>query len=173
MSIVYLAGPIANIPGQQAIDWRSKAHSILKEFGIQVRDPMRSKRVVLGKQDRISNDFNNYADQGTFFTSKGIMTRDFNDVKQADALLVNLLGATSPSLGTVMEMAWAYCLQKPVVVCIEPSGNPHDNHPMLHEAMRFRVDSLEEGIYAVSVILGHDPYLDVTAHVVVPGDFHL
>jgi hypothetical protein len=34
------------------------------------------------------------------------------------------------------------------------TGNPHSNHPMLHEAMPFRVDSLEEAIDSVAIILG-------------------
>jgi nucleoside 2-deoxyribosyltransferase len=82
------------------------------------------------------------------------MTRDFNDVKQSDVLLVNLLGAKVPSLGTIMEMAWAFALQKPCVVAIEATGNPHDNHPMIHEAMSFRVESLEDAVDAVAIILG-------------------
>ncbi|MGH9910678.1 MAG: hypothetical protein ACRD32_08555, partial [Nitrososphaerales archaeon] len=76
-----------------------------------------------------------------------------------DVLLVNLLHAETPSLGTIIELAWAFALQKPAVVCIEKSGNPHDNHPMIHEAMSFRVGSLVEGIHAVTVILGVEPPL--------------
>jgi hypothetical protein len=53
-----------------------------------------------------------------------------------------------------MELGWAYILNKPVVVAIEASGNPHDNHPMIHEAMPFRVTTLDEAIDAVAVILG-------------------
>ena len=82
------------------------------------------------------------------------MARDYNDVKRCDALLVNLLGLTKPSLGTTMELAWAYMLQKPAVVVMEKEGNPHDNHPMLMQAMPFRVETLEEGIDTIAVILG-------------------
>jgi len=81
------------------------------------------------------------------------MTRDFNDVKRSDALIVNLLGLSKPSLGTVMELGWAYALQKPAVVAIEERGNPHDNHPMISEAMRFRVTTIEEAIDSVAIIL--------------------
>jgi nucleoside 2-deoxyribosyltransferase len=117
---------------------------------------MRAKE-ALGRQDRISRNFNDYAKNGAFFTSRGIMTRDFNDVKRCDALLVNLLGYKAEdrvSAGTIMELAWAYAFQKPAVVAIEASGNPHDNHPMIHEAMPFRVTTLDEAIDAVAVILG-------------------
>jgi len=103
---------------------------------------------------RISTDFHDYENKGPFFTSRGIMTRDFNDVKRCDALLVNMLGLEKPSLGTIMELAWAYALQIPAVVAIEATGNVHDNHPMLHEAMPFRVETLDEAIHSVAIILG-------------------
>ena len=150
--LVYLAGGIAGLSGVAASDWRYEAAQYLKDAGIGVRNPMRAKR-FLEYQGMISRDFHDYADKGPFFTSKGIMTRDFNDVKQSDVLLVNLLGATVPSLGTIIELAWAFAMQKPAVVCIEPDGNPHDNHPMIHEAMPFRVHTLQDGLYAVAVIL--------------------
>lgn len=151
--IVYLAGGIAGLSGAYATDWRVDAHIALSYCGIEALDPMRAKS-VLSAQPKISTDFHEYADRGVFFTSRGIMTRDFNDVRRCDALLVNLLGLVKPSLGTIMELAWAYALQKPAVVAIEASGNPHDNHPMIHEAMPFRVTTLDDAIDAVAVILG-------------------
>jgi len=151
--LVYLAGPIAGISGNEAIDWREDASFFFTTVGIDTRDPMRAKHVLLNHAS-ISRTFHDYENLGTFFTSKGIMTRDFNDVKQADVLLVNLLGAKTPSLGTIMEMAWAFALQKPCVVAIEATGNPHDNHPMIHEAMSFRVSTLKEAMTSVSIILG-------------------
>lgn len=155
MNLVYLAGPIANCTVGEAVDWRTHAFERLRYgYDLDVRDPMRAKTEGFRKYGKIGSNFNEYSKEGTFFTSKAIMTRDFNDVKQADALLVNLLGAKTASLGTVMELAWAFALQKPCVVCIEESGNPHDNHPMIHEAMGFRVTTLEEGIHSVAVILG-------------------
>jgi nucleoside 2-deoxyribosyltransferase len=150
--LVYLAGGIAGLNGNVAIGWRHEAASLLRARGIESLDPMRAKG-ALGQQARISTDFHDYADRGSFFTSRGIMTRDFNDVKRCDALLVNLLDTQRPSLGTIMELAWAFALQKPAVVAIEALGNPHDNHPMIHEAMPFRVTTLDEAIDAVAVIL--------------------
>lgn len=150
--LVYLAGGIAGLSGAEATDWRDFAFNILDAHSIETLDPMRAKG-ILSSQAKISTNFNDYAPNGAFFTSRGIMTRDFNDVKRCDALLVNLLGLSKPSLGTIMELAWAYALQKPAVVAIEAEGNPHDGHPMIHEAMPFRVTTLDEAIDAVAVIL--------------------
>jgi nucleoside 2-deoxyribosyltransferase len=150
--LVYLAGPIAGLAYGDATDWRAQARAVLRARMVETLNPMRSK----GRLDvpgAIAPDFHQYAHHGAFFTSRGIMTRDHTDVMRADALLVNLLGATRPSLGTVMELAWAFAYRKPVVVAIEASGNVHDNHPMIHEAIGFRVETLDEAIDAVAVIL--------------------
>ena len=149
---VYLAGGIAGLAGIEAGNWRHYAASRLLDFGIEALNPMRAKG-RLETQSRISTDFHDYAHLGEFFTSRGIMTRDFNDVRRCDALLVNLLGAEKPSLGTIMELAWAYAFQKPAVVAIEENGNPHDGHPMIHEAIPFRVATLDEAITSVAIIL--------------------
>jgi nucleoside 2-deoxyribosyltransferase len=151
--IVYLAGAIAGCTGADATDWRIAAGRALSQRDVETLDPMRAKAALSG-QAKISTNFNDYAHNGAFFTSRGIMVRDSTDVRRCDALLVNLLGLQKPSLGTIMELAWAYILNKPAVVAIERTGNPHDNHPMIHEAMPFRVETLDEAIDAVAVILG-------------------
>lgn len=152
--LVYLAGAIAGTEFGAATDWRHMAKYALEERGIETLNPMRAKD-ALGAQNggRISSNFHDYEKNGAFFRSRGIMTRDFNDVKRCDALLVNLLGLVKVSAGTVMELGWAYALQKPAVVVIEESGNPHDNHPMIFEAMPFRVTTMDEALDAVAVLL--------------------
>lgn len=151
--IVYLAGGIAGLQGIDTVNWRVYAADQLEQMGVDALSPMRAKG-SLAEEGRISTNFHDYAGRGAFFTPRGIMTRDHNDVLRCDAMLVNLLCLTKPSLGTIMELAWAYTRQKPAVVAIEREGNPHDNHPMIHEAMPFRVETLDEAIDAVAVILG-------------------
>ncbi len=83
------------------------------------------------------------------------MTRDHQDVITADVVLVNLLGACQRvTIGTVMEIAWAWDRQIPVVVMIEKQANVHD-HPMIREAIGFRVDNLDDGIACVRSLLCH------------------
>ncbi len=153
--LVYLAGAIAGRNYFTALDWRNATQKWLLSRGIETLSPLRAKDALANvKRPIISTDFHDYETDGVFFTSWGIMARDYNDVRRCDALLVNLLGLTKPSLGTVMELAWAHALRKPAVVAIEASGNPHDNHPMIFEAMAsYRVETLDEAIDAVAVIL--------------------
>jgi nucleoside 2-deoxyribosyltransferase len=150
---VYLAGAIAGLQFDEATDWRHQAHHALDGRGIETLNPMRAKD-ALASRGNIGHDFRAYQKEGLFFTSRAIMARDFHDVKSCDALLVNLIGcgAARPTYGTVMELGWAYAFQKPAIVIMEP-GNPMDNHPMIHETIAFRVETLDEAIDAVAVVL--------------------
>lgn len=85
-------------------------------------------------------------------TDRAINSRDRFDTLRATAVLVNLLGASRVSIGTVMEIAWAYDHKIPVVVAMEPEGNLHD-HPMIRDSISIRVASLEEAIEAVTALV--------------------
>ena len=148
---VYLAGPIAGLTYDDALDWRAQAATDLARYGIEALSPMRAKDALVDRT--ISTNYRDYAKSGPFYTSRGIITRDYNDVKRSDVLLVNLLGLRKQTTGTVMELGWAFAMQKPTVVVIEPSGNVHDSHPMLVETFDFRVATMEEAIHTVAVIL--------------------
>ena len=163
--LCYLAGPIAGVDYDVAVDWREYATERLTARGIECLSPMRAKHALKGK--RISRDYKKYQDHGQSYTASGIMTRDHTDILRADALLVNLLrttvadlstelpnsGTWLPSLGTVMELAWAYAYRKPAVVAMEASGNPHGSHPMLAAAMPFRLETLDQAIDTVAIVL--------------------
>jgi len=156
--LVYLAGAIAGQEYDDAADWRVKAASILEDsHNIKTLSPLRAK-ATLGQINNgtISKDHNHYKDCGPFFTQKGILTRDFNDVKRADILLVNLRGLENFSVGTCIELGWAYSFQKPVVVLIDKE-NIHHTHPMVAESLGpFQFDNLYDAIDAVHNILGEE-----------------
>jgi nucleoside 2-deoxyribosyltransferase len=148
--IVYLAGGMTGLQAQDARDWRVSAALTLGDVGIETLSPMRGHPV-----ERFGNGviqaFDDVAEAGGV---EGVMLRDLTDVRRADALLVNCLGAKFISVGTAIELGWAYLLHKPAVVIIEREGNPHDQHPMVRAAIRYRAETLENGIWAVAAILG-------------------
>ncbi|MGZ5095552.1 MAG: hypothetical protein ACXWCH_30925, partial [Burkholderiales bacterium] len=84
-----------------------------------------------------------------------VMTRDRFDATRCDVLLVNLLGTTRVSIGTVMEIAWADAKRIPIVVAMEPQGNPHE-HMMIAEAIGFRVPTLDEALHIVKAIIDNE-----------------
>jgi nucleoside 2-deoxyribosyltransferase len=71
---------------------------------------------------------------------KGLTIRDRWDAMRCDVLLVNLLGATKVSIGTVLEIGWANAMDIPIVVR-DGAGNIHE-HAMLNQITGFRVSTL-------------------------------
>jgi nucleoside 2-deoxyribosyltransferase len=148
---VYLAGAISGLNFGDAKSWRDVAVERLKEHDIDGYSPLRAKEYL----EQIGNIENSYDTVGDFntplSTAKGIMTRDHYDVQSSDAVLVYLKGAERVSIGTVMEIAWAFAYRKPVVLVVE-KGHLHE-HPMISEAVGYEVDNLEDGIFMIERIL--------------------
>lgn len=146
---VYLAGPIGHLTYDKATEWRREAQRLLALHSISAYSPLRAKE-FLDTAEAIPSKAN--VSEHPLGTSKGIMTRDFNDCVSADALLVCFLGVSKPSLGTAMELAWAYDRHIPVVVVTE-KDNPNIDHPMMYEAAKFVVPTLAQGIELIRSIL--------------------
>lgn len=139
--LIYLAGPITGLSYEGCTDWREDV-IIGFEVGtshIQGVSPMRTKQYLTG-ETTIGDSY----EQHIMSSQRGIFARDTWDVRRCDALLVNLLGATRVSIGTVMEIAQAKELNKPIVLVME-KGNIHD-HAMLREACPFITDDLDVGV---------------------------
>ena len=142
---VYLAGPITGCTYEGCTSWREFAKQELAKNNIVGVDPMRAKD-YLASEKCIGNDYDT-----PLSCARGIMTRDHWDCIRCDILFVNLLGATKVSIGTVMEIAWAWDNDVPVVLVME-KNNIH-SHAMLSEATGFQADSLEAGLELVKAIL--------------------
>jgi nucleoside 2-deoxyribosyltransferase len=147
---VYLAGPVTGLHYDGAQDWRDKAQDALALAGVKAFSPLRSKQ-YLRAVGELQATAEGYGDLSAMSTPRGIMTRDRFDATRADALLVNLLGATRVSIGTCMEIAWADLARIPVVVAIEPAGNVHE-HDMINEATGYRVGSIDAGIEIIKAM---------------------
>jgi nucleoside 2-deoxyribosyltransferase len=144
--LVYLSGPISGLVYDEAQDWRSQFAARIHP-AIKTLSPLRGKQLL--QQEGILH--------GTYekfpaATSKAIMGRDRFDTLRADAVVVNLLGATKVSIGTVMEIAWADAHRVPIILIMEKTGNIHD-HSMLKEAITYWVDNLEDGVLFTNVLL--------------------
>jgi nucleoside 2-deoxyribosyltransferase len=138
--IVYLAGPVTGLSYAQVTTWRTEAKRRLAP-DVECADPLRGTE-HLRHETKIKTTYTEHP----FTTRRGIMMRDYFDVCRSTALLVNMLDAPDVSKGTIMELAWAYHLRKPVVMVTEPEGNLHDGHPMLLETYDFRVPTIDAGI---------------------------
>ena len=143
---VYLAGAISGLTYDEAVNWREYAAQVLAP-DIVAYSPLRQKHFLadVGVLD------GSYA-QNSLSTDRGIMTRDHWDCRTSDVILVNFLGSSKVSIGTCMEIAWAFAYNKPLVMVMEEKGNIHD-HPMVREAIGYKVDTLDNGLAIVKAIL--------------------
>lgn len=139
MKTLYLAGPITGLSYGESVNWREYVSNHLPEY-IAAVSPMRGKQ-YLDKEQVIALSYEDIP----LSCRKGITCRDRYSVMACDMLFVNLLGATKVSIGTVMEIAWADMLRKPIVLVMEKEGNVHE-HPIIQEVVGFHVHTLDEGI---------------------------
>jgi nucleoside 2-deoxyribosyltransferase len=151
----YLAGPIAGLNYKQAVMWREAARTELLLSGIHAYSPMRNKHYLsdvkqFSKQPR--NDENPYNSDNPLSTVKGITVRDRFDCETSDLVLINLLGSTTVSIGTMLEIGWASAKNIPIILVMEDEGNPHD-HGMVNQVCGFRVNNLEDAIILTRQIL--------------------
>lgn len=118
---VYLAGPISGHTLDEANDWRIKAAEYLNSYDIGVLSPLRGKNCYL--KDLVGNGtIADHYNNKLLSTQRGITVRDRNDVMTCDAILANLSDSKKVSIGTVMEIAWADMLRKPIVVVMDESN---------------------------------------------------
>jgi nucleoside 2-deoxyribosyltransferase len=143
---IYLAGPITGLSYKGATDWREWFINHLPPE-IEGMSPLRGKYYLEG-EDEIAAEYANIA----LSCAKGIVTRDHFDCMNCDLILVNLVGAERVSIGTVMEIAWAWAYRKPLILIMEDDGNIHE-HAMLTECSGYRVKKLEEALILTNAIL--------------------
>jgi len=155
---VYLAGSISGLTYEEATEWREQVKTELSPYGIKCLSPLRAE-VFLRNHKGLLNDCQTVdvleeceAPVLAMSTPRGITTRDRFDALNCSVLFVNLLGTDKVSIGTVMEIAWADAMRKPVVLVME-EGNIHD-HAMVRESIGFQVTSIADGIEIVKAILG-------------------
>lgn len=162
---VYLAGPITGSTFEEAQNWRTEVAQKLEykdclmpdldgaihvpaRSNIECLTPLRGNEHLIGK-----GTINCHAyDEDPTTTGKGITRRDMRDVLVSDCVFVNLLNTGNRiSVGTVMEIAWAYQNRIPLV-CVMEKDNKH-HHAMVDECCTYIVTTLEEGIKLVKFVL--------------------
>jgi nucleoside 2-deoxyribosyltransferase len=150
---IYLAGPITGLTHDEArYGWRQEFAQLMPEH-IFCSSPMRGKEFM--KDHGILSSGHDYPEHA-MATAEGITTRDYNDVKNCDAMVACYLeSGDRPSLGTAAEFGYCWALHKPIIV-VGPAEEINVRHLMLKRMAGYRVDTLEEAA-------------DVVAHLLTPG----
>lgn len=147
---VYLAGAISGLTYEGAQDWRTEVAKALNSANVECLTPMRGKGFLQGSGTIHSDSY-----PTAIANSKGITRRDMFDTLRATCLFVNLSGTKIASIGTCMELAWAYQKQIPTVVVME-LDNIHARHVMVTEACTYIVPTVEEGIQLARYLLNEE-----------------
>ena len=156
MKQIYLAGPITGLSWGECTDWRTEFQKRMvgARETIKVLSPLRAKDYLSAEKiigDSYEQTKIEHPLVSVLSSQKGITTRDRYDVMTCDVIVANLLGAERVSIGTVMEIAWADMLRKPIVLVMEKTGNLHD-HAMVRESSGFRVETLDQAADIVRAI---------------------
>jgi nucleoside 2-deoxyribosyltransferase len=154
---VYLAGPITGLSYGGATDWRKLAKEALADLShgrIEGYSPMRAKEYLADIGLATDGGLSALGYEGKPLSSqRGIMMRDYNDVKTADAVFLNMMGAKIISVGTVIEAAWTFPHVKPTVALIEADGSNIHEHVMFNEATPVRTENFDEAMHLLVKIL--------------------
>jgi len=148
---VYLAGPITGCTYRGCTGWREYAQRCLDSETTKCKSPMRTKN--FWAPDEIVD---NSGLSSPMASARGILCRDHNDCVNASVLLVNFKEAEKISIGTVMEIAWAYERRIPIVVVLPVAVLNIHQHDMLDEAIDYAVADLDVAIAIARTIIGED-----------------
>lgn len=147
---IYLAGPITGLTHDEArYGWRMDFKSLMPEH-IFCNSPMRGKEFLEGVGVLTSG--HDYP-ENALCSEAGINTRDYNDVKNSDAMIACYLESNNmPSLGTAAEHGFAHALHTPIIT-IGAEDEINVRHIMLKRMAGYRVDTLEEAAHIVTLLL--------------------
>jgi nucleoside 2-deoxyribosyltransferase len=148
--MIYLAGPITGLTHDEArYGWRQEFASLMPEH-IHCNSPMRGKEFL--RDHGVLSSGHDYPEHA-MATPEGITTRDYNDVKNSDAMIACYLeSGDRPSLGTAAEFGYAHAHQIPIIA-IGPEDEVNIRHLMLKRMAGYRVDTLEEAAAIVAHLL--------------------
>lgn len=149
MAKVYLSGPITGLTYAQArFEWREEFASMLSD-NITPLSPMRHEG-HLAEMGNVGIEPDNLPTH-LFSHPKMIVTKDFLDIDECTIMVVNLLGASKVSQGTLIEMGYAYARGK-TLVTITDAPNVH-NSPFISVISHVIVSSLKDAAVIVNSLL--------------------
>lgn len=152
MSKVYLSGPITGLTYSEArFGWRKKFAEMLAGLGAEhviLLSPMRHEgHLAEMKATPILPD---NLPTHLFSHARMIVAKDLLDIDESTIMVVNFLGSTKVSQGTLIEMGYAKKAGVQMVI-VSDGQDPH-NSPFIGE-MGIVVKTLEEAAAIVASLL--------------------
>jgi nucleoside 2-deoxyribosyltransferase len=151
MNKVYLSGPITGLTYQQArYTWREEFANMVAP-NVIVLSPMRHEGHLaeMGKTGIRPDNLPTHL----FSHPKMIVAKDFLDIDESTIVVVNLLGATAVSQGTLVEYGYAYAKGKTIITISDnEAANPH-NSPFIPVVSNVMVETLRDAALIVNSFL--------------------
>lgn len=163
---VYLAGPITGTAALDAQEWRQNQvlHDALR---LQMWEPLSPFDGILGYSQQDVEEEHSAAVPAWFEDSAlgegaalKAVNKDFLYITHASAVLANFTGASHASIGSCVELGYAYGLGKPIISVIESEDNIH-YHPFPVGVSVAVVPTLEAAVVELQAIgrkLTEPPY---------------
>jgi nucleoside 2-deoxyribosyltransferase len=159
--LIYLAGPITEHVGndEAAINWREQARVALGRYGLAGLMPLRGEE-GLEFVGLLGNAMRTDPAPGVniFKTTVGTLQRDCWDVDRCDAIIFNLEGARTVSIGTMLELGRSSVRNIPRILVLseaDTANNPHD-YGWVYELCPYRVNTLDEAVDACYHLFKND-----------------
>ena len=145
---VYLSGPITGLTYDGGNNWREEVQGKLTD-GVIGLNPLRCKEWA---RDHGIIDDTTGTKHAWMGSDEFIGTRDHWDTVRSDVVLVNLVGATEVSVGTVLEIGMAHARNVPIFLVMEDTGNCHE-HGMIRQYATMRFNALSDAVDAINTLL--------------------
>ncbi|MCK9371263.1 nucleoside 2-deoxyribosyltransferase [Candidatus Dojkabacteria bacterium] len=138
---IYCAHQISGLTWDDVINYYKATKTKLENLGYEVLIPMTGKSVI---RTEVKDKFKPNDYTSPLATNHAIFERDKWMVTKADILYLNVLGCTTISIGSMMELAWASLLGKYTIVVME-KGSVYE-HAFVAEAADTIFNTEEEAV---------------------------
>lgn len=128
---VYLAGPITNLPIEEAAAWRREAETKLEAAGIRALNPLREKDL-------------NDPKVKTNLDHREVVERDLEDIRNSSIVLVDFRKNVNV-IGSAMEIAYARMWGKKIFIF----GQAYRKHYWVRYHVDRFFDTLDEALEAI------------------------
>ncbi len=147
---IYIAHPISGGSADEVFQWFDDIGTRLRAMGFQVMSPLSGKGHL-----RTELRFRAEGYDHPLSGNHAIFERDKWMCEHSDFMLTDLTGATKPSIGCAMELAWASAKGNHTIVVME-KDNTH-RHAFVLEAADVVFETLEEAMtYLVGFMPGEE-----------------
>lgn len=149
---IYLVGPVAGCDVVEANDWREYVSDELSRYVPHVIgvSPLRCEPLACSTEGKYGLTY----DDPRFGSAKAIASKNEFDTRNCDMVLAYLpreINERRPSYGSVIEMALAYSLNKPVILVTD---DPYIwLHPLTQMVSSWKLKTLDEAIEVITGVM--------------------